>query len=577
MDPGATLDEIDKVGDAEGAPEPTMLRSLLTPLYGRAVPGTSATADAGAHPGFEAHLHASADEPFRADPWPLARLAIDVAMLVAATLVAELAVDRGPGGLGWLLVLPLLILGALVLKELSRPRLRALAGEELKRVLRISAVVTMGVALVALLVGAGPERVQDIVEQGLIAAGAVGAGRLSAALAQSAVRRHRGPARRTLIVGAGRVGRLTAARLLAEPTLGLRPVGFLDKEPLRDGVVGPDLPVFGASWDLERTIEQEEIETVVVAFSTAPNHVPLAIVRRCWELGVSVILIPRLFEVQGLRAVSEHIGGLPLVTLNPANPLGWELRLRYAVDRVLAVVAVLVLSPLLLALALGVRMTLGAPVLFRQARMGRDGRAFDMLKFRTMWGRASKSGEHDASWAETAMSGAPAIAGAMAVARRERAQHGGGEASTATATAVESANSHGTANGHGNGNGRPEGADDAAPVDRRTPLGRFMRKWSLDELPQLLNVVRGDMALIGPRPERVRYANEFEKAVYRYRDRARIKPGITGWAQVHGLRGQTSLADRVEWDNFYIENWSPWLDVKILVLTVAKALRAETE
>jgi exopolysaccharide biosynthesis polyprenyl glycosylphosphotransferase len=556
-----------------------MLRSLLTPPFGRAVPGTSGTADAATHPGFEAQLHPGRDEPVVNDPWPLARLAVDLVMLVVATLIAGLAVDRLAGGLGWLLVPPLLILGALVLKEISRPRLRTLAGEELKRVLRICAVVTMGVALVALLVGAGPERVQDIVEQGLIAAGAVGAGRLSAAFAQSAIRRRRGPARRTLIVGAGRVGRLTAARLLDEPTLGLRPVGFLDKEPLRDAAVGPELPVFGASWDLERTIEQEEIETVVVAFSTAPNHVPLAIVRRCWELGVSVILIPRLFEVQGLRAVSEHIGGLPLVTLNPANPRGWELRLRYAVDRLLAAVALLVLSPLLLALALGVRVTLGGPVLFRQARTGRDGRAFDMLKFRTMWGKASKSGEHDASWASTAMSGGSAIAGAMAVARRERGEHPELEGSIATATAP--ANGRGAANGNGNGSGNGSepsaGAETDAQVDRRTPLGRFMRKWSLDELPQLLNVVRGDMALIGPRPERVRYASEFQKAVYRYRDRARIKPGITGWAQVHGLRGQTSLTDRVEWDNFYIENWSPWLDVKILVLTVVKALRAETE
>ena len=173
-------------------------------------------------------------------------------------------------------------------------------------------------------------------------------------------------------------------------------------------------------------------------------------------------------------------------------------------------------------------------MLFRQSRLGRDGAVFDMLKFRTMWGEPRKEGENDAGWAQRAMA-----------AESEQPE-----------------------------DATPAPAQAAKAVDRRTPLGSFMRRWSLDELPQLFNVLRGDMALIGPRPERAHYATEFEKAVYRYRDRARIKPGITGWAQVNGLRGQTSLADRVEWDNFYIENWSPWLDVRILLKTVASALRS---
>jgi lipopolysaccharide/colanic/teichoic acid biosynthesis glycosyltransferase len=125
----------------------------------------------------------------------------------------------------------------------------------------------------------------------------------------------------------------------------------------------------------------------------------------------------------------------------------------------------------------------------------------------------------------------------------------------------------------------PDSLDDAArgAGDRRTVLGRFLRRYSLDELPQLWNVVRGDMSLIGPRPERVGYARRFEQSVYRYGDRHRVKSGITGWAQVNGLRGRTSLLDRVEWDNYYIENWSPWLDVRILVMTVACMLRGQPE
>jgi lipopolysaccharide/colanic/teichoic acid biosynthesis glycosyltransferase len=109
--------------------------------------------------------------------------------------------------------------------------------------------------------------------------------------------------------------------------------------------------------------------------------------------------------------------------------------------------------------------------------------------------------------------------------------------------------------------------------DRRTRVGSFLRKSSIDELPQLFNVVAGHMSIVGPRPERTQYVSLFEQSIYRYGDRHRVKSGITGWSQVNGLRGKTSLADRVEWDNYYIENWSLWLDVKILLLTVVSVLR----
>ena len=182
--------------------------------------------------------------------------------------------------------------------------------------------------------------------------------------------------------------------------------------------------------------------------------------------------------------------------------------------------ALLVVAPLLAVVALAVLITSGRPILFRQRRVGRDGHVFEMLKFRTMTRHAGHGGELDAEWA------------AMAI---------------------------------GTGRG---GRADVAGDDRRTPLGALLRKLSIDELPQLWNVLRGDMSIVGPRPERAHYVELFEEAIYRYPDRHRVKSGLTGWSQVNGLRGETSLADRIEWDNFYIENWSPWLDLKILVKTI---------
>jgi lipopolysaccharide/colanic/teichoic acid biosynthesis glycosyltransferase len=165
-----------------------------------------------------------------------------------------------------------------------------------------------------------------------------------------------------------------------------------------------------------------------------------------------------------------------------------------------------------------VLISLGRPVLYRQARLGRDGRRFEMLKFRSM--RPAPPDE------STTMELPPDTA--------------------------------------------PGGVEGA---DRRTRVGAFLRRTSLDELPQILNVLKGDMSFVGPRPERPQFVAVFEQTVHRYGDRHRVKSGITGWAQVNGLRGKTSVADRAEWDNYYIDNWSLWLDFKIVLLTVAAVLR----
>jgi lipopolysaccharide/colanic/teichoic acid biosynthesis glycosyltransferase len=224
-------------------------------------------------------------------------------------------------------------------------------------------------------------------------------------------------------------------------------------------------------------------------------------------------VVPRLYEQTTTRLNVDHIGGLPLVSARPSDPRGLHYTIKYTLDRVVSAGLVLVLSPLLLALAAATYLSLGRPIFFRQRRVGRDGLEFDMLKFRTM-----RAAGQDAASFELADGMAP---------------------------------------------GGVEGAD------RRSGVGRFLRKTSLDELPQLFNVLFGQMSIVGPRPERPEFVARFDLSVYRYGDRHRVKSGITGWAQANGLRGNTSLADRVEWDNYYIENFSLWLDVKILLLTVA--------
>jgi exopolysaccharide biosynthesis polyprenyl glycosylphosphotransferase len=390
-------------------------------------------------------------------------------------------------------------------------------------------------------------------------------------------------------VGAGKVGHLVARRLTDRPGFGLQPVGFLDNDPLEIEGRATTLPVLGASWDLERILEENDVEHVIFTFSTAPHAVMLNMVRRCRELGVSASLVPRLFEVSVERVTVEHLGGLPLLEMRPIDPKGWQFLVKYAIDRVVAAVGILLISPILLTLTAAVLITSGRPIFFRQRRIGLDGQEFDMLKFRTMKGSPESSGHNHGHWVFETLEGEDSLLADSKPNGNGHAENGHGNGN-GNGQAVVHANGHG--NGHRNGGfgslgdsvassgvaTATETQTDAVGVqtsgeDRRTPIGRILRRYSLDELPQLINVLRGDMSLIGPRPELGTFVRLFEEAVHRYGDRHRVKSGITGWAQVHGLRGNTSLADRVEWDNYYIENWSLWLDMKIAVMTLGSLLR----
>ena len=455
----------------------------------------------------------------------LGSLAVDAVMLLAAVAATVLG-SRGSGmpvlATAWLGGFCALVLVLAWVRGMYRPRLKLDLLDDLRSLVAVTSLAAMATLSVYVVFTDAAVSGAEVVRPWAFATAYLAAGRAALYWSQVAARREGEASRPTLIIGAGRIGRLTAHRLLAHPEFGLQPIGFLDKEPLDDSTeLG--LPVLGSSWDLDRVVKEYGVQQVIMTFSTAPHGVQLRLVERCEAMGVEVALVPRLFEKMTERLQVDHLGGLPLLSARRANPKGWQFAVKYAADRLIAAVLVAVLLPVLALAALVVYLSLGRPILFRQSRVGLDGREFTMLKFRTMRGVPEDGGEADADWAL-------------------RESHGAAPMKVSVA-------------------------------DRSTRVGKVLRRLSIDELPQLLNVLRGNMSLVGPRPERTHYVRAFEDNVYRYGDRHRVKSGITGWAQVNGLRGKTSLADRVEWDNYYIENWSLWLDVKILLFTALSVAR----
>lgn len=499
-------------------------------------------------------------------------LAVSVAATVSSALVA--GVPAMPPA--WLLAFALLVLGLLTYRGMyGPPRLDPHFLEDARSVFSATAVATLTVIALRVVLVDNPHIAAQMVTAWAFAALFLSAGRGGIFSArQRAIRRVGG--RPTLIVGAGKVGHLLARRLLQRPEHGLKPVGFLDNEPLLAPGEGVPLPVLGASWDLDEVIAERGVQHVIFTFSTAPHGVMLEMIRRCHERGVAVSHVPRLFEAAVERMTVEHLGGLPLVAMRPSDPKSWQFAIKHALDRAASAALLVLSAPLMAAIAIAVRVSLGSPVLFRQNRVGQDGREFEMLKFRTMSGRLEGCGENNADWAHEVITGDHGLTLGSMNASNGGSNGNGRHGAALTDTLIEEALRSGNGrNGNGNGNGPCPPSSGMS--DRRTPFGSFLRKFSLDELPQLWNVFRGDMSLIGPRPELPRYVPLFERAVYRYGDRHRVRSGITGWAQVHGLRGRTSLDDRVEWDNYYIENWSLWLDLKIAMMTIRPLLRPKGE
>jgi exopolysaccharide biosynthesis polyprenyl glycosylphosphotransferase len=493
------------------------MRASLNPRTGAA--GESRT---GATPRPEGARLPRAFTAVRLARW---RLATDVAMLLLAggieLLVAPSAdVSQDPW---WRGMFVLIVLALLALRGSYRATIGQRFLDDARTIVSVTALSAMIVTFLRVSFTNEPQVAEEAIRSWLFAAVYLVVGRAVLAMVIERTNAVRSAGAPTLILGAGQVGHLIARRLLAHPELGLRPVGFLDSDPLE--VERPSgLPVLGSPDQLDTVVKEHGIEHAIVSFSSATHDVQLAIARALHRMRVSVSIVPRLFEGFPDTINLERVGGLPLVTIYPSNPKDWRVSVKYTTDRLLALVALVLVSPLLLIGAVGTALTLGSPIFFRQRRVGLDDREFEMLKFRTMRFPEPEEAERSARAVDRVID-------------------------------------------QGLGPGGAEG------VERQSKFGALLRKTNIDELPQLFNVVRGQMSIVGPRPERPSYVAVLKDRVRRYGDRHQVKAGITGWAQVHGLRGNTSLDDRIEWDNYYIENWSPWLDFKILLLTFVAIFR----
>lgn len=312
---------------------------------------------------------------------------------------------------------------------------------------------------------------------------------------------------RAVIVGCGRTGRLVAELIENNRWTGLEAIGYVDAP----GKVEPvGLPRLGQIEQLPQIVADHAIDHVFVALPLSRYGELPRVYQALNHLLVEVQLVPDVPQLAGMRIRHLEIDEVPLLSLRENPHHGWERTAKRAMDLSLASLALIGLSPLMLLVALLIKLTSRGPVLYRQARASLGGRTFQMYKFRSM--------RIDA------------------------------EVSSGPVWSVR---------------------DD----DRCTPLGRFLRRWSLDELPQLFNVLAGDMSLVGPRPERGVFVEKFRRQLPSYCQRHQVKSGITGWAQVNGWRGNTSLRRRLECDLWYVSNWSLGLDLKILCMTLYRGFR----
>jgi Undecaprenyl-phosphate glucose phosphotransferase len=311
--------------------------------------------------------------------------------------------------------------------------------------------------------------------------------------------------RYVLIVGAGTLGRELSIKLHRHRELGIQVIGFLSRQEQKVGQRVCGIPVLGTYDDLPRVMATHMLDQVFLALPHDSYAGSEKLLRFLQDQTADVRIVPDLLQFMTVQGEAELFDGLPIVTLQATPLYGWNRVMKRTLDVVLCLMALGLMAPLMLLIAVLIKATSKGPVFHRQQRMGYDGCLFEMIKFRTMQADAER--ETGPVWTER---------------------------------------------------------DDP----RRTPLGALLRRLSLDELPQFWNVLKGEMSIVGPRPERPEFVEQFRQTVPKYMLRHKIKAGITGWAQIRGWRGNSSLTERIKSDLEYIEKWSVWLDLKIMWLTL---------
>ncbi len=315
--------------------------------------------------------------------------------------------------------------------------------------------------------------------------------------------------RNILIAGAGELGRSVADKFIDNQELGFRVVGFVDEQHRGEFAGHRGIPVLGSIDEIKETVDSTAVDLLYVALPIEEHRKIKTLITFASREGLSVKVAWDYLTHVALQAGVEDLDGIPVISLSETPIRGWNWVLKRTMDIAISA-GLLALGAIPFAvIAVAIKATSKGPVLYTQERMGLDGKSFTIYKFRSMCDEAEK--DTGPVWAM---------------------------------------------------------ADDP----RRTPVGRVLRISNLDELPQLLNVFKGDMSLVGPRPERPTFVQEFKTRIPQYMLRHKVKSGMTGWAQVNGWRGNTSIEKRIEHDLYYIENWSLWLDLKILWLTFWRVL-----
>ena len=310
-----------------------------------------------------------------------------------------------------------------------------------------------------------------------------------------------------LITGTGELAQKVLRKIEFYPELGIQVIGFLTRKSEEVGKKIKNIPILGVYEDLDTILEKNRVDIFFIAISVNEYDCFESLIKKVQGYLSEIKVIPASYEFLSLRGGIDELGDLPMVSLLSSPLYGWDRVFKRTFDLIFGTLILVIVSPIMLVISLLIKLTSEGPILYKQERVGMDGRTFQMLKFRTMKVDAEK--ETGPVWAKE--------------------------------------NDH-----------------------RRTKIGAFLRKYSLDELPQIFNVLKGEMSLVGPRPERPHFVEEFRNQIPSYMLRHKIKAGMTGWAQVNGWRGNTSLEKRIEHDLYYIQNWSVGFDLRILFMTLWK-------